>query len=89
MDFSVTERQIIATAQSRLVHLKWLRLVSCIAMLAVITAMLLGQLDPALAALTLFGLAMFCAAAPQLGGKPRFEDLTALLTAKLESSDAA
>ncbi|MEM0954301.1 MAG: hypothetical protein AAGI24_09175 [Pseudomonadota bacterium] len=62
---------------------------SCASMVVVIAAMLSGAISPFLSAFALLLMALICAAAPQLGGYPRFEDLAEILLAKQTETPGA
>jgi len=87
MNFSTEQRAIIRSAQARLERARLVKIVCVVVMLLVVAALFAGVAGSVFTAVSLMVLAMVCSASTQLGGPPRYEDLAALLTLKLDESE--
>jgi len=87
MNFSEKELKLIKLAESRVKQTVVLRITAIAIAVALITLFFLGMVTSEELAYGAFGLAMLSIIAPQLGGAPKYEQLVAVLTAKLKCQE--
>lgn len=87
MKFTETELKLIKMAETRVKQTVFLRIIAIGIAIASISLFFLGFVSSEELAYGAVGLALLSIVAPQLSGAPKYEQLVAVLTAKLKCQE--